>query len=48
VRPEGVRVLDFLGHSAAHDAIVAAIEKVLVAGPCTPDMGGSASTAEVR
>ncbi|WP_295950758.1 tartrate dehydrogenase [Rhodoferax sp.] len=43
----GALMLDFLGHRAAHDAIVAAIEKVLVTGPCTPDLGGSASTAEM-
>jgi tartrate dehydrogenase/decarboxylase / D-malate dehydrogenase len=45
-------MLDFLGHGsgagkAAHDAIVAAIEHVLAHGPRTPDLGGTASTAEV-
>lgn len=45
-------LLDFLGHGAgryraAHDAIVKAIETVLVAGPRTPDMGGTANTTEV-
>ena len=45
-------MLDFLGngderHTAAHDAIVAAIEKVLVSGTLTPDLGGTANTTEV-
>ncbi|WP_319240589.1 tartrate dehydrogenase [uncultured Propionivibrio sp.] len=45
-------MLDFLGngdvrHLAAHDAIVAAIEKVLVEGPVTPDLGGKARTSDV-
>ncbi len=43
-------MLDFLGHRAAHDAIVAAIEKVLdpaSGAPRTPDLGGSATTADV-
>ena len=43
-------MLDFLGHRAAHDAIVAAIEKVLdpqSGAPRTPDLGGSARTADV-
>ncbi|HMN21673.1 MAG TPA: tartrate dehydrogenase [Ottowia sp.] len=40
-------MLDFLGERAAHDAILTAIEQVLAAGPRTPDLGGSASTAEV-
>jgi tartrate dehydrogenase/decarboxylase/D-malate dehydrogenase len=48
----GAMMLDFLGqgdagHSAAHDAILRAIESVLVAGPRTPDMGGTASTSEL-
>ena len=43
----GALMLEFLGQRAAHDAIVAAIEKVLVTGPCTPDLGGSASTREM-
>ena len=37
-------MLDFLGHRAAHDAIVSAIESVLIDGPRTPDLGGAAST----
>ncbi|WP_291986437.1 tartrate dehydrogenase [Candidatus Accumulibacter sp. ACC007] len=48
----GAMMLDFLGqgdagHGAAHDAILRAIESVLVDGPRTPDMGGAASTSDV-
>jgi len=43
----GAMMLDHLGHAAAHDAIVRAIEKVTAEGPRTPDMGGKASTADV-
>ncbi|MBN3846973.1 MULTISPECIES: tartrate dehydrogenase [Burkholderiaceae] len=48
----GAMMLDFLGDSQgvyreAHDAIVKAIETVLVEGPCTPDLAGNASTTEV-
>ena len=48
----GAMMLDFLGngdtnHTAAHDAIVRAIETVLVQGPTTPDLGGSSNTTEV-
>jgi tartrate dehydrogenase/decarboxylase/D-malate dehydrogenase len=54
----GAMMLDFLGNSnghgngdsayrAAHDAILAAIEQVLVAGPRTPDMGGTGSTTDM-
>ena len=52
----GALMLDFLGRAPgadtgrylqAHDAIVAAIERVLVQGPRTPDLGGSAGTADV-
>ena len=48
----GAMMLDFLGqgdarYTSAHDAIMAAIETVLVAGPKTPDLQGSASTTEV-
>jgi len=43
----GAMMLDHLGHAAAHDAIVRAIEKVTAEGPRTPDMGGTASTSEV-
>jgi tartrate dehydrogenase/decarboxylase/D-malate dehydrogenase len=45
-------MLDFLTHGtgagrAAHDAIVRAIEQVLVDGPRTGDLGGQASTTEL-
>ncbi|MDE2442294.1 MAG: tartrate dehydrogenase, partial [Betaproteobacteria bacterium] len=48
----GAMMLDFLGngdatYKAAHDAIMQAIEHVLVAGPRTPDMGGTANTTEL-
>ncbi|AVR98947.1 tartrate dehydrogenase [Pseudoduganella armeniaca] len=48
----GAMMLDFLGNGeanyrAAHDAILAAIECVLVDGPRTPDMGGSANTTQM-
>lgn len=47
----GAMMLDFLGngdanYKAAHDAMVKAIEAVLVSGPRTPDLGGTASTTE--
>ncbi len=45
-------MLEFLGngdarYQAAHDAIVRAIETVLVDGPRTPDLGGAARTPDV-
>ena len=43
----GAMMLDFLGHRAAHDGIVGAIERVLAAGddaPRTPDLGGTSDT----
>jgi tartrate dehydrogenase/decarboxylase/D-malate dehydrogenase len=43
-------MLEFLGHKAAHDAILAAIEKVLAPGsgaPRTPDIGGTAGTVDL-
>jgi tartrate dehydrogenase/decarboxylase/D-malate dehydrogenase len=45
----GAMMLDFLDESGtagrqAHDAILAAIAQVLRDGPCTPDLGGAAST----
>lgn len=40
-------MLEFLGHTDAHDAIVRAIEDVLRGGPKTPDLGGVADTATV-
>jgi tartrate dehydrogenase/decarboxylase/D-malate dehydrogenase len=46
----GAMMLDFLGHKAAHDAILAAIEKVLdpqSGAPRTADIGGSAGTRDV-
>ncbi|GMV02427.1 MAG: tartrate dehydrogenase [Burkholderiaceae bacterium] len=43
----GAMMLDHLGHAQAHDAIVAAIERVTANGPRTRDMGGEASTIEV-
>lgn len=43
----GAMMLDFLGYREAHDAMLQAIETVLVDGPRTPDMGGSASTTEL-
>lgn len=48
----GAMMLDFLGNGdtqyrAAHDALLKAIETVLVDGPRTPDMGGQASTSDV-
>jgi tartrate dehydrogenase/decarboxylase/D-malate dehydrogenase len=46
----GAMMLDFLGHKAAHDAVLAAIEKVLQPGsgaPRTADIGGNASTVDV-
>jgi len=43
----GALMLQFLGHDAAHDAIVRAIEHTLKEGPRTRDLGGTASTVEV-
>ncbi|HMW57134.1 MAG: tartrate dehydrogenase [Candidatus Accumulibacter phosphatis] len=43
----GAMMLDFLGHRDAHDAILRAVETVLVEGPRTPDMGGKASTTDM-
>ncbi len=46
----GAMMLEFLGHKAAHDGVLAAIEKVLSpdsGAPRTPDLGGKASTADV-
>ena len=41
-------MLDHLGHPEAAAEVLAAIERVLAAGaPRTPDLGGSAGTAEV-
>ena len=46
----GAMMLDHLGHRDAHDAVMNAIEAVLQpgsGGPRTPDLGGTASTADV-
>jgi tartrate dehydrogenase/decarboxylase / D-malate dehydrogenase len=43
----GALMLDFLGQREAHDAILRAIERALVEGPRTGDLGGKASTTEV-
>jgi tartrate dehydrogenase/decarboxylase/D-malate dehydrogenase len=43
----GALLLDFLGEHGAHDAIVGAIERVLIEGPRTRDLGGTASTSEM-
>jgi tartrate dehydrogenase/decarboxylase/D-malate dehydrogenase len=48
----GALMFDFLGNgdegcSKAHDAIMAAVESVLIDGPHTPDLGGTAKTADV-
>lgn len=48
----GALLLDFLFHGkgagrAAHDAIVRAIEDLLLQGPRTPDLGGVATTTDV-
>lgn len=46
----GAMMLEFLGHKDAHDAILAAIEKVLhpqSGAPRTPDIGGNAGTTDV-
>lgn len=43
----GALMLQFLGHQAAHDDILAAIEDCLRDGPRTRDLGGRANTAEV-
>jgi tartrate dehydrogenase/decarboxylase/D-malate dehydrogenase len=46
----GAMMLEFLGHKNAHDAVMAAIEKVLdpkSGAPKTPDIGGNASTSDV-
>ncbi|MFB6169066.1 MAG: isocitrate/isopropylmalate family dehydrogenase [Haloferacaceae archaeon] len=40
-------LLSFLGHDDAADDVRAAVEAVLVEGPHTPDLGGTASTEDV-
>ncbi|MDO8277422.1 MAG: isocitrate/isopropylmalate family dehydrogenase, partial [Burkholderiaceae bacterium] len=46
----GAMMLEFLGHKDAHDAVLAAIERVLhpaSGAPRTPDIGGTAGTSDV-
>ena len=43
----GAMLLQHLGHQDAAQAIVAAVETVLVEGPRTPDVGGKAKTPEM-
>ncbi|RZJ11012.1 MAG: tartrate dehydrogenase [Rubrivivax sp.] len=45
----GAMMLDFLGHRAAHDAAMAAIETVLAdpSAPKTPDLGGTSSCTQL-
>ena len=43
----GAMMLEHLGHAEAGAAMLRAIEKVLIEGPHTPDLGGKASTEEV-
>ena len=46
----GALMLDFLGHRAAHDAVLSAIETALEphsGAPRTPDIGGKASTRDL-
>ena len=46
----GAMMLEFLGYKNAHDAVLAAIEKVLdpsSQAPRTPDIGGNAKTADL-
>ncbi|PSP45771.1 NAD-dependent isocitrate dehydrogenase, partial [Halobacteriales archaeon QH_1_68_42] len=40
-------LLDHLGYDEDGDAVRAAVEDVLAAGPRTPDLGGDASTEDV-
>jgi tartrate dehydrogenase/decarboxylase/D-malate dehydrogenase len=43
----GAMMLDYLGHANAAQAIVHAIEAVLLEGPRTRDIGGTASTIDM-
>ena len=43
----GAMMLDHLGHADAAEAVMSAIEAVLMEGPRTPDMGGTASTSDL-
>jgi tartrate dehydrogenase/decarboxylase/D-malate dehydrogenase len=40
-------MVEHLGHKDAAEAIVKAIERVILEGPRTRDMGGTANTIEV-
>ncbi|WP_433633831.1 isocitrate/isopropylmalate dehydrogenase family protein [Halomicrococcus sp. NG-SE-24] len=40
-------LLEYLGHDAEGQRVRDAVEATLESGPCTPDLGGSASTADV-
>jgi tartrate dehydrogenase/decarboxylase/D-malate dehydrogenase len=43
----GAMMLEHLGETAAAEAVVAAMAAVLADGPRTPDLGGTATTADV-
>ena len=43
----GAMMLDHLGHPDAAAAVLSAIESILVEGPRTPDMGGTATTKDL-
>jgi tartrate dehydrogenase/decarboxylase/D-malate dehydrogenase len=43
----GAMLLDHLGHAQAGQAVVQAIERCLLDGPRTPDLGGTAGTEDV-
>jgi tartrate dehydrogenase/decarboxylase/D-malate dehydrogenase len=43
----GALMLEHLGHPDAADAVIRAIESVLTNGPRTPEIGGTAGTADV-
>jgi tartrate dehydrogenase/decarboxylase/D-malate dehydrogenase len=43
----GAMMLEHLGHPDAAAAVMRGIERVLAAGPRTPDLGGAATTAEL-
>ncbi len=43
----GAMLLEHLGHAEAAQAIVRAIERCLLDGPRTPDIGGKASTEDM-
>ena len=43
----GAMMLEHLGHKAAADAVMRAIETVLTEGPRTPDIGGKATTQDL-